>query len=162
DEHEFVTLAAYMHGLKALNYYMLVERERWQGCPITRHGTLRPDYASFFQRLRDFLARYPIWEFQRDCDTLVLFNYDLGRHVALTSTLHLAHADLLGLPGELFQLEPELGLARDPVREADPGHDDSWLGALTRDLTRRGVDYDYADTHVDPDALGRYRLVCVQ
>ena len=29
-----------MNGIKAFNFYMLVERERWQGSPITRHGEL--------------------------------------------------------------------------------------------------------------------------
>ncbi len=51
DEHEFVTLSAFMHGLKAINYYMLVERERWQGSPITRHGEFRPEVMPFYRDL---------------------------------------------------------------------------------------------------------------
>ena len=151
-----------MHGLKALNFYMLVERERWQGSPITRHGTTRPDYVVFFQRFGEFLRRYPLWEFQRRSDTLLLFNYDLSRHNAITSTLHLAHADLLGLPAQLFEVTPSLDLARDPRAEAEIANPASWLGEVSRSLTGAGVDFDYADTHVPADALGRYRRVWLQ
>jgi beta-galactosidase len=162
DEHEFVTLAALMHGLKALNFYMLVERERWQGSPITRHGTYRPDYVPFFEQLGDFLRRYPIWEFTRDCETLLLFNYDLSRHAEMTTTLNVAHADLLGLPPELFDLQPDLGLKHDPRTESEVSSPESWMGQLSQLMTERGVDYDYADTHVDPEVLRRYDLVCLQ
>lgn len=162
EEHEFITLAALMHGLKAINFYMLVERERWQGSPITRHGEHRPNYAPFFAKLSDFLTRFPVWEFERVREVLLLRNYDLHRHVALTSTGHLAHVDLLGLPPELFQLEPDLGLGRDQRRETDLAAPASWLGEVGRQLTARGVDYDLADTHAASETLARYPLVCLQ
>ncbi|MCC6791123.1 MAG: beta-galactosidase [Thermomicrobiales bacterium] len=162
DEHEFVTLSGYMNGLKAINFYMLVERERWQGCPITRHGDFRPDYAPFYQRLGVFLKKYPLWEFERERSTLLLQNYDLGRHVAALSTLHVAHADLLGLPKELFNVELDFGLRWDPRAEADPNLATSWLGQVGRGLNARSIDYDIADTHTDPARFGRYDVLYLQ
>ncbi len=161
-DHEFVTLSALMHGLKAINFYMLVERERWQGSPITRHGDFRPDYSRFYERLGKFLSRFPIWEFTRDRATLVLFNYDLGRQAAATTTLNLAHADLLGLPPALFQLDLNLPIESNPREELDLACSESWMGELTRKLTRRNIDFDMADTHIAPEALLRYGQVLVQ
>jgi beta-galactosidase len=156
DEHEFITLSALMHGLKAINFYMLVERERWQGSPITRHGTLRPDYAPFYARLSDFLRRYPLWSFERERAALLLLNYDLGRYVALSSTLNYAHADLYGLPQELFAVDLDLGLCHDPRAEASLAAPESWLATLGRGLTARGLDYDAAER------LARYPLLALQ
>jgi beta-galactosidase len=162
DEHEFITLSALMHGLKAINFYMLVERERWQGSPITRHGTLRPDYAPFYARLSDFLRRYPLWSFERERAALLLLNYDLGRYVALASTLNYAHTDLYGLPAALFEVDLDLGLCRDPRVEASLVTPESWLATLGRGLAARGLDYDLADTHAGAERLARYPLLALQ
>ena len=160
DEHEFITLSALLHGLKAFNFYMLVERDRWQGSALTRHGELRPERAPFYRALNDFLQRYRFWEFERQRDTIVLFNYDAGRFALLASTLHYAHVDLLRLPPELSDVDLDLGLGWDPRLEAEakPG---SWLEAVTAWLASGHIPYDLGDTHLTAEHLRRYRLVCV-
>lgn len=162
EEHEFVTLAAFMNGMKAVNFYMLVERERWQGSPITRHGEYRPDYAPFYAKLSDFLQRYPLWEFERQRDALLLFNYDLSRHVKMLTTLHVAHADLLGLPREAFEIDVDFELESDPRKEATFDRADSWLRQAASALAAAGVSVDMADTHIDPRRLDRYPAVYLQ
>jgi beta-galactosidase len=161
DEQELITLTALMHGLKAINFYMLVERDRWQGCPITRHGTLRPDYASFFERLLAFLHRYQFWSFERQTQALVLLNYDLGRYAAMASTMHYAHADLYGLPRELFQVDLDLGFRWDVQAEADDRSTHNWLGTVLQTLKQQRTDYDLADTHLPLERLQRYPLICM-
>ncbi len=160
DEHEFITLGALMHGLKAFNFYMLVERDRWQGSAITRHGALRRDRAPFYAELNAFLKRTRFWEFEKSRDVLVLFNYDAGRYAALATTGHYAHVDLLGLPAALFEVPLDLGLKADPSLEADirPG---SWLAAVTDWLGARHIAYDHGDTHLTVEQLERYPLVCL-
>jgi beta-galactosidase len=162
EEQELITLGALMHGLKAFNLYMLVERERWQGCPITRHGALRPEYADFYRRLTAFLRRYEFWRFERERPALVLRGYDLGRYAAVTSELGYAHADLLGLPRELFEADVELDLRWDAAAEADEHRADTWFGTLTQALDERTLDYDLADTHIGAERLARYPLAFVQ
>ncbi len=162
DEEELITLGTLMHGLKAFNLYMLVERDRWQGSPITRHGTLRPGYAEFYARLTAFLHRYRLWEYERARQVLVVRNYDLGRYAAMTGTLHVAHADLLDLPRALFTAEVNLDLRWDAEAEADEHRSDSWFGSLQALLQTRSCDYDLADTHIAPDALARYPLIFLQ
>jgi beta-galactosidase len=160
-DQEFITLGALMYGLKAFSFYMLVERERWQGSPIKRDGALRPDYAPFYQQLLSFLHRYRFWQFERQRRVLVLLNYDLGRYAAMASTLNYAHADLYGLPPELFEVDLDLGLRCQPLVEAKENVAGSWLHHVTRELERRCVDYDLADTHLNCERLSRYALVCL-
>lgn len=154
-EHEFVTLSTLMYGLKAFNLYMLVERERWQGSPITRHGTLRVEYADFARRLLTFLQAEQFWRFRRSPRALVLLSYDLGRFEAANATLNWGHVDLLRLPWALFNDERDLGLAPTSASEA-------WLDTLTQLLRERSIDYDLSDTHATPEVLARYPVVFVQ
>jgi beta-galactosidase len=161
-EEEFITLAALTHGLKAINFYMLVERERWQGCPITRHGAYRPAYAQFYERLSGFLQRYPLEQFERERHVLVLFNFDLFRQAAAATMLHYPHVDLLSLPPELFQADLDLGLKHEVHFEASYSNPDNWLGKVLADLAVRHVDYDLADTHIDAARLSGYSIVYLQ
>jgi beta-galactosidase len=162
EEHEFVTLSAYMNGVKAVNFYMLVERERWQGSPITRHGDYRPEYADFYREFGAFLQRYPLWEFDRKRDALLMFAYDLGRHTRMLTTLNVGHADLLGLPKEAFEIEVDFGLRADVRREASFDRIDSWLNRAAGELTASGIAFDMADTHIDPARLARYPTAYLQ
>jgi beta-galactosidase len=154
-EQEFADLCALMYGVKAFSFYMLVERERWQGSPITRHAELRPEYAPFYAQLLEFLQRVEFWSFRREPRALVLLNYDLGRYEAANSTMNLAHTDLFGLPPELFDDTRDLGLRWD--RAAVP-----WLAALKAQLRGASIDYDLSDTHLDLDRLRRYPVVFAQ
>jgi beta-galactosidase len=160
-EGEFLTLAALMHGMRAMNFYMIVERERWQGSPITRFGEYREDYSDFFRRLTAFLQTYPLGAFSRQPQALLLMNYDLGRYAAMSSTLHYAHVDLLGLPYNLGRLDLPLGFRWDVTSESDHHLPDNWQGTVTAHLKRQQLDYDISDTHIDPQRLQRYPIVCL-
>lgn len=160
-EQEFTTLAALMHGMRAVNFYMLVERERWQGSPITRHGTYRPEYADFYRRLSAFFQQYPLGTFSRQTPVIALLNYDLGRYEAMAGTLHYAHVDLLRLPDELSIVDLDLGFRWNVAREADPHRSDTWLGQVFVQLQRQQLDYDIADSHIPLSRLQRYPVACI-
>jgi beta-galactosidase len=151
-EHEFSVLSALMYGIKAFSFYMLVERDRWQGSPITRHGTLRPEYAPFYARLTSFLHQQQFWRFFRAPRALVLLNYDLGRAAAANARLNYGHADLLGLPPELFRETPDLGFRWDVYSE-------TWPNQVMETLRRHSLDFDLADTHVGSERMARYSVV---
>ncbi len=161
DEQEFIMLLTLMYGMKAFNLYMLVERERWQGSPITRHGTFRPEYAAFYKNLLSFVQQYQLWTLRRSPEVLVLLNFDLGRYAALASSLHFAHVDLYGFPRELFTVDLDLDLQWDIAYEADDRRYDNWLGTVISTLERHHIDYNLSDTHIDPARLRRYPLVFV-
>jgi beta-galactosidase len=155
SEQEFVNLSVLMYGIKAFNFYMLVERDRWQGSPITRHGERRAEYASFYAQFTEFLNKWQFWRFCRTPSVLVLLSYDLGRFEAANSTLNFAHTDLYGLPWALFDDTRDLGLRFD---RAAP----SWLATLKHLLRSACIDYDIADTHIDLARLAEYDTVFVQ
>jgi beta-galactosidase len=71
-------LTALMHGIRAINYYMLVERERWLGSPIGRRGDLRPE-AQFYRRLLEFVERSRWTELTLRTDVLLLHERDYER-----------------------------------------------------------------------------------
>jgi len=52
----FTALTALAYGLRGFNVYMAVERDRWIGAPIDRHGRRRP-FADFWERLVGALER---------------------------------------------------------------------------------------------------------
>jgi beta-galactosidase len=162
DEEELITLAALTHGLKAINFYMLVERDRWQGCPITRHGTYRPEYAQFYRRLSELLRMHPLEQYERERQVLVLYNFDLFRQAAAATMLHYPHFDLLGLPPELFRADLDLNLQHGVHFEASYSNLENWLGSVMSDLAVRHLDYDLSDTHIDPARLSRYPIVYLQ
>jgi beta-galactosidase len=159
DDEEFIGLTTLMYGVKAFSLYMLVERERWQGCPITRHGTLRQEYAPFYQRLTAFLQDNEFWKFQRKPKVLVLFNYDLDRYNALTSTLNYSHIDLLDLPPALSEVDPDLGLEWSPRAEGEFGASSNWFHTVTQSLQVHHIDYNLSDTHLDLERLQDYPVV---
>ena len=52
----FTALTALAYGLRGFNIYMAVERDRWIGAPIDRHGRRRP-FADFWESLVAALIR---------------------------------------------------------------------------------------------------------
>ncbi len=78
DQH-FTTPLLFMFGLKAVNYYMLVERDRWMGSPLTAHNKIRHSYFDFYRHWNSFLKKYKFHEWDLQSDLLVLANYDAER-----------------------------------------------------------------------------------
>ena len=99
-------LTALMHGVKAINYYMLVERDRWLGSPIGRRGDLRERNASMYRKLLDFLSESDWTGVERQADVLLLYMRDYER-LAFTSRVVSPpfFPDVLGPLGDLARYE---------------------------------------------------------
>jgi beta-galactosidase len=80
----------------------------------------------------------------------------------MLTTMHVAHADLLGLPREAFEVDVDFGLESDPRREANFDRSDAWLRQAASALAENGITVDMADTHIDPSRLDRYPAVYLQ
>lgn len=160
-EEEFTILSGLMHGLKALNFYMLVERDRWQGSPITHHNTLRPGYADFFARLSDLVRRLKLLETEKLAKVLVLQNFDLNRYEAVADTLQDAYLGLLGVPWSLGRGSADFGFVHAPETQGSVYQPHSWLTHMTARLEEEQVEYDLGDTHLSVAQLARYPLVFV-
>jgi Glycosyl hydrolases family 35/Beta-galactosidase trimerisation domain len=158
QDQAFTTFAAMAFGLRGFNFYMAVERERWYGSPITRHGKLRENYAQFYRRLNRFINGSGIFEMEREVDALILRGRDYDR-------LEKA-ADLLS-PLPPLVTEKFLGAA-ERCHEGNFGfqrvvqidHEtqfDAWYDGLSR----ARIPFAVSDTDIDPAILARYKVVFV-
>jgi len=59
----FTALTALAYGLRGFNLYMAVERDRWIGAPIDRHGRRRA-FADFWEQLVSALERLDFFSLQ--------------------------------------------------------------------------------------------------
>lgn len=151
-DEEVIALRTFFSGAKAANVYMLVERDRWYGSPITVHGEPRAGQAELWPRLRALLDRIDWTDLRRHVPVLLLDNRAERRRVAARDTLGgvvPCFSQLLPLDARLAQLpHPETDeLAR-------------WENGFAAAIDQVGIDCDRATTASVPD-LSRYEVVVV-
>lgn len=149
-EEEFIYLYAYMHGLKAINFYMLVERERWQGCPITRSNQIRTGYYQLFKKIGAFIAAAKLETLRKKREIVMIRDYDIGRLKMLETITDLPNLPGMSIPKELFEAHQDFGFQYlDPKLAAE----EAWIDDLARLFENAGVDFDFTNTHVAPRRL---------
>jgi beta-galactosidase len=112
----FTTLSSTMHGLRGINFYMIVDRERWYGAPVRRDGSVDPDRADLYKRFLD-LARKTRGS-KRTADVLLLTTRLYGRLENLSNIFDpLSPMALAGLGFDARSWCPpaDLGLKRPPA-----------------------------------------------
>jgi beta-galactosidase len=163
DEEEYGYLYSFMNGLKAINFYMLVERDRWTGCPITVDGRIRENFYQMFKNMLQMLKDEKIYEYQRKPKILILKNYDMGRFKALYSVMDLnilsSNCFITGpdLPFELFVPDTALGLYMDQ----DDGHyaREEWILQITKALNEQHYDFNYSDQYLKKEKWQEYDVI---
>jgi beta-galactosidase len=127
-----------MFGLKAVNYYMLVERDRWMGSPITQDNKIRTPYFEMYRHWNAFLKRSHFHEWDLQADLLLLANYDQDR---LLKALKKVESHFVHLLPEEVGFEEEQTLFSYRVEEEIPRWSDgSWSLALRNHLPLRCSD----------------------
>jgi beta-galactosidase len=153
-----------MNGLKAVNFYMLVERDRWQGCPITVDGRIREEYFDFYRNLTRFVREYGLNDRTRKPETLLLKNYELGRFQSLHSRADfsplVSNAFVRGLdiPTGFFAPDPVLGLEFEH-RARQHWCEEPWLDQLADRLTALGMDYNFSDSQLPFEEMMKYKTI---
>jgi len=163
EEEEFGYLYAIMNGLKAVNFYMLVERDRWTGCPITNDGRIRSSYYEMFCNLLGIMKKNSLHQYQRSPKILILRDYDMGRFRALYSimdpNLLSSNCFIQGpdIPQELFI--PDLDLQLD--LDDGPGAycDDGWVDMVSQILDESHYDYNYSDQYLPVVKWMEYKII---
>ncbi|MEO8903625.1 MAG: beta-galactosidase [Polyangiaceae bacterium] len=108
----FTALSALAYGLRGFNVYMAVERDRWIGAPIDRHGKRRP-FADFWEQLVAALTRTDFFGLHVAVEVHVVVPRNLRR---LARVLHafgpvsLAAFHVSGGGAEQACFEDDLGL----------------------------------------------------
>jgi beta-galactosidase len=108
----FTALTALAYGLRGFNVYMAVERDRWIGAPIDRHGKRR-SFADFWETLVAALLRCDFFGLHCEAEVFVVIPRNVRR---LTRVLHafgpvtLAAFHVSGGGAEQACFEDDLGL----------------------------------------------------
>lgn len=166
SEQKFITLYSIMNGLKAINFYMLVERDRWQGCPITVDGRIRDEYFDFFRDLTQFIYKYGLNGHTRQPTTLLLKNYELGRFQSMFSRIDFsplvsnAFVNGLNIPPALFRPEPYSGMKFEG-QSRQHWCEEPWLDSIADHFTQLGVDYNISDTQLPYEEMTKYTTLYV-
>ncbi len=138
EDQRFTTPLLFMFGLKAVNYYMLVERDRWMGSPLTSENKIRHAYFDFYRHWNAFLRKTGFHEWDLQSDLLILANYDTER--LLKSLKAVESHPVHFLPEELgYAWSPSLFHYR--LEEEHPRWSgNQWAYALKRHLPLRCSD----------------------
>lgn len=152
EDQKSITLGLLACGVRALNLYMTVDRERWYGAPISELGEPRPQ-AAFFHRLLMVLDEVE-WTALRRRVPVALISSRADARFAWASSV----ADpLTPVLGELLGLGPaggaELALDHDAIMQR------RWMSAAERALDMAPVPYDLVDEASSRAHLARYPII---
>jgi beta-galactosidase len=151
-DEEHAALRAWLHGVRAANVYMLVERDRWYGSPISARGEIREPKGAFYRRLHALLDELDWTALRRDAPVLVLENRDVSRRIAARAVM----GDVVPCFSQVLPLDVRLFDQDDD--EADRAR--AWDRAVVAELDRLGVEADRAGSSSLPD-LRSYDVVAV-
>lgn len=160
DNERFTTRTVFMHGLRAINYYMLADRDRWTGTPVRRDGSIRPDYFQLYQDWNRVLEETRWDELRPERDVLVLTPriYERLNYVAIEASFpNQFLTDIYyRLPADLFVSEKTLDL-RDAIQHRAP----AWLQAFEVALSVAGVPFALADSDLSEETMAQYKMIIV-
>jgi beta-galactosidase len=134
----FTVLAALAYGLRGYNVYMAVERDRWIGAPVDRHGRVRP-FAAFWSRLSEALTRTRFFELRRAAPVRLVVprtERRLGRILHAFGPVSGALLGVMGLGPREACIEHDFGLGVLPAVDAH-----TLLSAFEQALDARGVPF---------------------
>jgi beta-galactosidase len=155
-------LLPFMGGARGVNHYMLVERERWLGSPISSQGELREGRAGMLRSLNDFLKTQE-WHLsfpQFQAALLFTREAQLAEAAFQMPGLRLPLAKL-GLPEALLGEPQATGFFGGHAAEAKVGPEALrvWLDDARTFLRQSQLTWAPADSGIDPGRLSRLGLV---
>ena len=164
QEEKFGYLYAFMNGMKAVNFYMLADRDRWTGCPLRNDGSIRENWYKMFCDLLNILNKAELNTYSRTTKILVLKNYDMGRLRALTfvrnrntfsSNCFIKGTDI---PNNLWKTEKYAGKLE--MDNCSGGYDrETWVQEIMFALDKMGFEYDISDCYVTSEKMAQYDVI---
>ena len=157
-DNRFNVMTSLAYGLRGLNIYMAVERDRWVGAPIDRHGRPR-SFATFWAKLFRALDEVKFHELFRKTKVRIV-NSTLKRR--LNRTLHAfspatpALFAVLGSGSRESCFEDDFGLGGVVAAEVD-----AFIECFEGALSSRGVAYAHVDEGTAETSLeGSRWIIC--
>lgn len=162
EQELFGYLYAAANGMKAVNFYMLADRDRWTGCPLRNDGSIRPAWFAMFCSLLDMLKKEEVYRFQRKPSILIVKNCDMERLKAILSlrdrNTFSSNCFIRGtdIPEKLFK--PEEIPDKMVDTHAHYGKE-NWILQVMAALDACRQEYDITDSLADLSLLKNYDLV---
>ncbi|MBK8023027.1 MAG: beta-galactosidase [Chloroflexi bacterium] len=160
EDHLFNTRTAFIHGIRAINYYMLADRDRWLNTPLHEDGTPREDMFAIYQRWNAQLDQLCWHELRVERRVLILSPrlYARLRYVAVEGSIPYdwLMSFYCALPGDFF-----LSTSTPETRDAIQQQFQPWVDAFRFALDDLGVSYALADSDISDDRLAAYSTVIV-
>lgn len=135
-DEEHAALRAWIHGVRAANVYMLVERDRWYDSPVSARGEVREPKGEFYRRLHALLDELDWTSLRRDAPVLIVENRNVSRRVAARAVM----GDVVPCFTQLLPLDVRLFEQDDDEAERAQ----AWDRAVVAELDRLGVEADRA------------------
>ena len=152
EDQAEVTRGILAGGARGLCFFMVVDRERWYGAPVSETGALRPP-ADFLRRLLAALREVEWTSLRRRAPAALVLGRAESRHAIATSM-----ADPLSpVLTELLDLGP--GGAAELARDRAPALHRRWMRAVADALDAAGVGWDLVDEDAPDERLAGRRLV---
>lgn len=154
DDQKKVILGMLAAGIRAMSFYMVVDRDRWYGAPITAEGRTR-GVADWLSALLGELRDVDWTSLRRDVPIALVLSRADARFANASS-----FADpLTPVVTELLDMGPA-GMA-ELARDEDSASHRRWFSAVERALSLAQIPYDIVDEDCDADRLARYRALVV-
>ena len=148
QDQQSVTLGLLGAGLRGLNFYMAVERERWYGAPIGDDGTVRP-FGRWLEHLLRALDELNWTRLRRAAPLALVMSRTDARYAIASSLVD----PVTPVVTEL------LGIAGDVARDDDAIAHRRWWQALTRAADRAHIPFAIVDEECATEQLARYEVV---
>jgi len=150
EDLEFTTLTCFMHGIKGLNYYMAVERDRWLASPVTRDGRIRGEFYKVYRRIFQFLRENRVHDLQKVVEIIFLYNNALDR-LSCSIEQGKDSADL-NIGGEVFAETVDFGF------QTSPEACGLWTEQTTGIMRDAGFDWNIGTTGLSAERLLEYKV----
>jgi beta-galactosidase len=157
-DNRFNVMCALAYGLRGFNIYMAVDRDRWVGAPIDRHGRPR-SFASFWTKLIRAFREVKFHELVRSTKVRIV-NSSLKRR--LNRALHAfspatpALFAVLGRGSHETCFEDDFGLGGTVAAEVD-----SFIGCFEAALSARGIPFAHVDEEaIETSIVGAAWIIC--
>lgn len=150
------TIAACAYGLRGVNLYMAVDRDRWYGAPIDADGEPRA-LAESWRKLLQALQHVEFHRLRRRAQVAVMVPREyawLTRATHTLGSLSTSLLDLSGLPTSSACRNDSFGFAQ-PIQLAW----EALIAGLDRALCEQQIPFIYVDGDAELDALPDLRVV---
>jgi beta-galactosidase len=157
-DNRFNVMTALAYGLRGFNMYMAVDRDRWIGAPVDRHG--KPGaFFPFWQKLCHALHELRFHELSRRADVRIVntaLKRRLNRALHAFSPATPALFAVLGSGSHQTCYEEDFGLGGWVASEVD-----AFIEAFELGLSLRGVAFAHADGETAiPSLAGARWIIC--